>query len=137
MNNIPKYDKNTIEENIKYFQQILLQQKHLSNVIQKNSVTKINKTKTYIKEFEPIVDRHQILLTNIDSQIRTIALNNKNNLQNDTNYLNFLQSKRCLQFNQKIKEIDTTIRQLKLFLNKENIELLPKKSIDKYSQNIN
>ena len=133
MNNIPKYDKNIIEENIKYFQKILLQQKHLSNVIQKNSITKINKTKTYIKDFEPIIDRHLTLLNNIDSQIRTITINNKINLQNDNNYQKFLQSKRCTQFNQKIKEIDTTIRQLKLFLNKENIELLPKKSIDKYS----
>ena len=41
MNYLEKYDKKTIEKNIKNFQKILLQQKQLSNVIEKNANNKI------------------------------------------------------------------------------------------------
>ena len=126
MNYIYKYDKKTIEKNIKFFQKILLQQKQLSNVIEKNANNKINKTKAYINELTPIIDQKLILLHTLDKQIRSVVKNNKNNIENDTKYKQFLQSDKCIQLSNKINEIDTTIIQLKQFLNKQNIELLPK-----------
>jgi hypothetical protein len=131
MNYIYKYDKKTIEKNIKNFQKILLQQKQLSNVIEKNANNKINKTISYIKELTPIIDQKLALLQHLDKQIRSTVKNNKINLENDTKYKQFLQSDKCIQLSNKINEIDTTIIQLKLFLDKQNIQLLPQKSINK------
>lgn len=131
MNYIYKYDKKTIEKNIKNFQTILLQQKQLSNVIEKNANNKIYKTISYIKELTPIIDQKLALLQNLDKQIRSTVKNNKINLENDTKYKQFLQSDKCIQLSNKINEIDTTIIQLKLFLDKQNIQLLPQKSINK------
>ena len=131
MNYIYKYDKKTIEKNIKNFQKILLQQKQLSNVIEKNANNKIYKTISYIKELTPIIDQKLALLQNLDKQIRSTVKNNKINLENDTKYKQFLQSDKCIQLSNKINEIDTTIIQLKLFLDKQNIQLLPQKSINK------
>ena len=126
MNYLEKYDKKTIEKNIKFFQKILLQQKQLSNVIEKNANNKIYKTKSYIKELTPIIDQKLALMHNLDKQIRSVVKNNKINLKNDTKYKQFLQSDKCIQLSNKINEIDTTIIQLKQFLDKQNIELLPK-----------
>ena len=131
MNYLEKYDKKTIEKNIKFFQKILLQQKQLSNVIEKNANNKINKTISYIKELTPIIDQKLALLQHLDKQIRSTVKNNKINLENDTKYKQFLQSDKCIQLSNKINEIDTTIIQLKLFLDKQNIQLLPQKSINK------
>ena len=126
MNYLEKYDKKTIEKNIKFFQKILLQQKQLSNVIEKNANNKIYKTKSYIKELTPIIDQKLALMHNLDKQIRSVVKNNKINLKNDTKYKQFLQSEKCILLSNKINEIDTTIIQLKQFLDKQNIELLPK-----------
>lgn len=122
MNNLPKYDKKNIEKNIKFFQQILLKQKQLSNIIDNNAKNKINQTKSYIKELTPIIDQKLLLLHNLDQQIRSVVKRNQNNINNDLIYKKFLESDKCKHFYQKIHEIDTTIVELKKFIKYENIE---------------
>lgn len=126
MNNEIKYDQNAIEQHIDYFNNILEQQKFLSNVIQNNSNAQIQKTTNIIHSMTPIVDQHYQNIHNLDSQIRTIISNNKNNLKDDIQFQNFLKTDLCTDFTKKINEIDTLVFNLKKLLKKEGIKLLPK-----------
>jgi len=126
MNDQINYDKNAIEQNIDYFNNILEQQIHLQKVLENNSIAQIEKTTRLIDSMTPIVNQHHQIIQNLDSQIRNIISNNKNNLKDDHKFQNFLKTKLCTDFSKKINEIDTLVFNLKKLLKKEGIELLPK-----------
>ena len=126
MNDQINYDKNAIEQNIDYFNNILEQQIHLQKVLENNSIAQIEKTTRLIDSMTPIVNQHHQIIQNLDSQIRNIISNNKNNLKVDHKFQNFLKTKLCTDFSKKINEIDTLVFNLKKLLKKEGIELLPK-----------
>jgi len=128
MNNdqLNDFNKQHFDNDLLYFKKIYNQQKLLADVIQKNSIAKINKTKDIISKNSNTINECLSDIQNIDSQIRTIVKQNKINLKNDTNYTKFINSNYCKSFNNKINQINTTITQLKILLDKEGIELLPK-----------
>ena len=74
MNNEINYDQNAIEQHIDYFNNILEQQKFLSNVIQNNSNAQIQKTTNIIHSMTPIVNQHYQTIHNLDLQINKITL---------------------------------------------------------------
>ena len=128
MNELLNYDDESIDQNIQYFNEILKQQKHLSQVIENNSKAQIQKTTNIINSMNPIIEQHYNTLHDIDNKLRTIIINNKKNLQNDIKYQEFLKSDLSTKFQNKINEVDTLVFNLKKLLKKEGIELLPKKN---------
>ena len=128
MNKQFNYDKDSIEQNIDYFNQILTQQTHLAKVIEINSNNQIQKTTNLIDSMNPIIEKHHNTLHDIDNQLRSIIHSNKKNLENDLKYQEFLKSDLSTKFKNKINEVDTLVFNLKKLLKKEGIELLPKKN---------
>ena len=127
MNEQFNYDKDSIEQNNDYFNQILTQQTHLAKVIEVNSNTQIQKTTNLIDSMNPIIEKHHNTLHDIDNKLRSIIHSNKKNLENDLKYQEFLKSDISTKFQNKINEIDTLIFNLKKLLKKEGIQLLPRK----------
>ena len=124
MNKKLNYDKDSIEQNIDYFNKILTQQVKLSNVIKNNSKAQIQKTTNLINSMNPIIEQHHNTLHDIDNKLRNIISNNKKNLENDSKYQEFLESELPSQFQKKINEIDSLVFNLKKLLKKEGIKLL-------------